>query len=130
MDFYASVEDITVISTQKKDSRRFDLVIVDAPCTGSGTWSRTPWDLLLFDPSSVDHYTILQRRIAAAAAPLVRPGGHLLYITCSAFAAENEGVSAFIAAECGLLPVRSGLLPGYMQRADTMYAALFTSDGR
>jgi len=130
MDFYASVEDITVISTQKKDSRRFDLVIVDAPCTGSGTWSRTPWDLLLFDPSSVDHYTILQRRIAAAAAPLVRPGGHLLYITCSAFAAENEGVSAFIAAECGLLPVRSGLLPGYTQRADTMYAALFTSDGR
>ncbi|NDC78428.1 MAG: Fmu (Sun) domain protein [Chitinophagia bacterium] len=127
--YRTSVEDITATNMRKKDGGRFDLVIVDAPCTGSGTWSRTPWDLLLFDPASVGHYAALQRRIAAASAPLVRPGGHLLYITCSAFAAENEAVRAFIAAECGLVHVRSGLLQGHGERADTMYAALFTSSG-
>jgi 16S rRNA (cytosine967-C5)-methyltransferase len=127
--FRTSVEDITDTYKRKKDRDRFDFVIVDAPCTGSGTWSRSPWDLLLFDPASVAHFADLQRRIAAASATLVRPGGYLLYITCSAFAAENEAVSAFIAAECGLRPVRSGLLQGHTERADTMYAALFTSSG-
>lgn len=127
--FRTSVEDITITRNRKKAGDRFDLVIVDAPCTGSGTWSRTPWDLLLFDPASVGQFADLQRRIAAASAPLVRPGGYLLYITCSAFAAENEAVSEYIASECGLVHVRSGLLQGHAERADTMYAALFTSPG-
>jgi 16S rRNA (cytosine967-C5)-methyltransferase len=127
--FRTSVEDITETYKRNMGRGRFDLVIVDAPCTGSGTWSRTPWDLLLFDPASVGHYAALQRRIASASASLVRPGGYLLYITCSAFAAENEAVSAFIASDCGLRPVRSGLLQGHAERADTMYAALFTSPG-
>lgn len=127
--FRTSVKDITKMHPRKKDGDRYDLVIVDAPCTGSGTWSRTPWDLLFFDPASVGRFAELQRRIAAASAPLVRPGGYLLYITCSAFAAENEAVAAYLAAECGLVAVRSGLLQGHVERADTMYAALFTSPG-
>jgi len=127
--FSTAVEDITAMDNRKKGGGRFDLVIVDAPCTGSGTWSRTPWDLSLFDSASVDDYAALQRRIAAASASLLRSGGHLLYITCSAFAAENEEVAAFIERDCGLRPVRSALLQGHAERADTMYAAHFTSSG-
>ena len=125
--FRTAVADITATHNRNQAGARYDLVIVDAPCTGSGTWSRTPWDLAGFDPASVGRFAALQRSIAAASAPLVRPGGHLLYITCSAFAAENEAVAAYISGDCGLRPVRSGLLQGHAERADTMYAALFTS---
>lgn len=125
--YRATVEDITVPNNRKKQIGTFDLVIVDAPCTGSGTWARTPWDIVLFDPASLEGFAARQRAIAAASAPLVRPGGFMLYITCSAFAAENEEVASHIEAECGLRPVKSALIQGHAMGADTMYAALFTS---
>jgi 16S rRNA (cytosine967-C5)-methyltransferase len=125
--YRAAVEDVTVTRNRKKANGTYDLVIVDAPCTGSGTWARTPWDIVLFDPASVVDFAARQRAIAAASVPLVRPGGFMLYITCSAFAAENEEVATFIETECGMRAVRSGLLQGHSEGADTMYAALFTS---
>lgn len=92
----------------KRHKGRFDRVLVDAPCTGTGTWKRNPdarWRRL--GPGTAD-VVALQQRIIDSAARLVKPGGRLIYATCSLFASENEGqVDGFLARHPGfrLLPV-------------------------
>jgi len=73
-----------------------DVVLVDAPCTGSGTWRRRPEDAWRLTPEDVDRMHSLQTAIVARAAKLVKPGGRLVYVTCSMLTAENEmSVAAF-----------------------------------
>jgi 16S rRNA (cytosine967-C5)-methyltransferase len=72
-------------------------------------------------------YAERQRRIVDRLVRHVKKGGHLLYITCSVYRQENEDVVAHVMANSSLKVVRQGLIKGYGQRADTMYAALFTS---
>jgi 16S rRNA (cytosine967-C5)-methyltransferase len=67
-----------------------DAVLVDAPCSGSGTWRRQPDARLRLPDFAV--IGALQRRILAAAAQAVRPGGRLVYATCSLIAVENDAV--------------------------------------
>lgn len=67
----------------------FDLVLVDAPCSGSGTWARTPDAKWRLTPDRLDHLVSLQAEILDEALPLLRSGGVLAYATCSIFAAEN-----------------------------------------
>ena len=75
-----------------------DLVVVDAPCSGSGTWRRTPEAKWRLTPARLADLVALQARILDEAAALVRPGGHLAYFTCSLFGAENEEqLQAFVA---------------------------------
>jgi 16S rRNA (cytosine967-C5)-methyltransferase len=69
-----------------------DRVLVDAPCSGSGTWRRNPWLKRLSTPDSVAEYAANQRTILRDASALVQPGGRLVYATCSLFADENERV--------------------------------------
>lgn len=74
----------------KRQRGHFDLVLVDAPCTGTGTWRRAPdqrWRQL---GPSLDELLSLQRDILQKAALMVRPGGRLVYATCSLLAQENE----------------------------------------
>ncbi len=74
----------------KRHRSSADWVLVDAPCSGSGTWRRNPdlkWRLSAHDLAELKD---LQRRILAAASTLVKPGGALVYVTCSVFADENE----------------------------------------
>lgn len=68
---------------------RFDLVLVDAPCTGSGTWRRRPDSKWRLKPESVALRIEEQRAVLNLAAPLVKPGGRLVYVTCSVLAEEN-----------------------------------------
>ena len=68
----------------------FDRVLVDAPCTGTGTWRRNPEARWRLTPDALDWYVALQREILSAAARLVKPGGRLLYATCSILAEEND----------------------------------------
>lgn len=83
-----------------------DLVFVDAPCSGSGTWRRRPEDAWRLTPEEVQKLHALQVRILGQAAKLVKPGGRLVYVTCSMLTAENErSVDAFEAAHPGLRPV-------------------------
>jgi 16S rRNA (cytosine967-C5)-methyltransferase len=83
-----------------------DLVLVDAPCSGSGTWRRRPegaWRLTVGD---VARLSALQSAILARAARLVRPGGRLAYVTCSILSDENDAVAArFAAAHPDFRPV-------------------------
>lgn len=66
-----------------------DLVLVDAPCSGSGTFRRHPDLKWRLKPEDVGHYQALQRQILQAAVRLVRPGGRLVYATCSLLDQEN-----------------------------------------
>lgn len=103
----------------------FDLVIADVPCSGSGTWARSPEQLLFFDPLQVEAYAERQQKILRNLVPLLSKGKYLLYVTCSVFSRENEGQAAFLQNNCGLGLVRSACLKGYDHRADTLFAALF-----
>jgi 16S rRNA (cytosine967-C5)-methyltransferase len=76
-----------------------DLVFVDAPCSGSGAWRRTPEGKWRLAPADLPRFTSLQDGILAEAAGHVRPGGLLVYATCSLLARENGARSrAFLDA--------------------------------
>jgi 16S rRNA (cytosine967-C5)-methyltransferase len=66
-----------------------DIVLVDAPCSGSGTWRRNPEGRWRLTPERLDRLAKLQARLLDIAAPLVRPGGALVYATCSILRAEG-----------------------------------------
>ena len=68
-----------------------DLVLVDAPCSGSGTWRRNPEGRWRLTPDSLDKVVALQAHLLDLAVPLVRPGGTLVYAVCSLLAREGAG---------------------------------------
>lgn len=72
---------------------KIDRVLVDAPCSGLGTLRRHPELMWRHTPATVAELAALQQRILGAAAALVRPGGRLVYATCSLLAEENEAVA-------------------------------------
>ena len=81
----------------KRRGGAFDRVLVDAPCTGTGTWRRNPDARLRLREQDLLELTQKQSSILDSAAALVRPGGRLVYATCSLLREENEGqVSAFL----------------------------------
>ena len=81
---------------------RCDLVFVDAPCTGSGTWRRNPDAKWRIRPGALEQRTKEQDAALSQAARFVKPGGRLVYVTCSLLAEENEArVAAFRAAHAG-----------------------------
>jgi 16S rRNA (cytosine967-C5)-methyltransferase len=77
---------------------RFDVVLADAPCTGTGTWRRRPDAKWKLKPEALAARQAEQRSVIARAASLVKPGGQLVYVTCSILPEENTGqVAAFLA---------------------------------
>ena len=68
-----------------------DLVLVDAPCSGSGTWRRNPETRWRLDQKRLSILVALQSRLLDIAAELVRPGGALVYAVCSVLAEEGRG---------------------------------------
>lgn len=112
---------------QPAGDEKFDLVICDAPCSGSGTWSRTPEQLLFFSREKIGYYAGLQRSIIGNAAKSLKPAGLLLYITCSVFEKENEAVVAYVRNELQLPLLATRYLKGYELKADTLFTALFAA---
>ena len=83
----------------KRHKGRFDRVLVDAPCSGTGTWRRNPDARWRAPDLGLDNLLALQSRILTSAARLVKPDGRLVYATCSILPEENEAqVAAFLAA--------------------------------
>jgi 16S rRNA (cytosine967-C5)-methyltransferase len=103
-----------------------DLVLTDVPCTGSGTWSRTPEQLYFFNPASIANYADRQRSILRHIAPRLAPDASLVYCTCSVFKKENEEMTDWIRAAFNLQQQSRGMIPGYGQHADTLFAARFS----
>ncbi len=76
---------------------RADLVLIDAPCTGTGTWRRNPDAKWRIRPGALTERIKQQETVLARAAALVKPGGRIVYITCSVLAEENgDQVRAFV----------------------------------
>ena len=101
------------------------IIIADVPCTGSGTWARTPEQLKYFSKKSIDEYAGLQKKIVKNASLQLAAGGYLLYITCSVFKKENEDNVDFFSQNTELELIESGYLKGYEMQADTLFAAIF-----
>lgn len=108
----------------KSLKHNFQFIICDVPCSGSGTWARTPEQLCFFDQSKIEEYAALQKKIVVNAMKQLEPGGYFLYITCSVFKKENSEVVDFIKKEFHLELTKMELIKGYDDKADTMFAAL------
>jgi 16S rRNA (cytosine967-C5)-methyltransferase len=112
-------------SSVKAIKNSFDVIIADVPCSGSGTWARTPEQLLFFQQNEIEKYALLQRHIVMNAMQFLKPNGYLLYITCSVFKKENEENVAFFTEKNTLTLINSEYLKGYEVQADTLFVALF-----
>jgi 16S rRNA (cytosine967-C5)-methyltransferase len=85
---------------------RMDLVVVDAPCSGTGVWRRRPDSKWRITPQAVERRQQEQREVLIEAARYLKPGGRLAYITCSLLRSENEDqVAALLAQDTDLAPV-------------------------
>lgn len=104
--------------------RRFDQIICDVPCTGSGTWARTPEQLHFFDAASIKDFAARQKSIGANVRHYLKPGAAMIYITCSVFAEENEAVVAYLLALGGLELQEQQLINGIGNAADSMFVAV------
>ncbi len=104
---------------------KFSVVICDVPCSGSGTWARTPEQLVGADEAMIRGYASRQQTIVANVAGSVADEGFLIYITCSVFSKENEEITRYIESSLSFTKLYESYLPGYGQLADTMYTALF-----
>ncbi len=103
---------------------KFDNIICDAPCSGSGTWARTPEQMYFFKPGTLQAFSSLQKDIATNVSAHLRPGGRLIYITCSVFRAENEEVAEQVARQTNMTLISSQLINGLPIHADSMYVAV------
>lgn len=104
----SGLQNVTVAAiAHERDERiqrlagKADRVLVDAPCTGLGTLRRNPDLKWRQSEASLAELVAKQRAILAAAATLLKPGGRLVYATCSLLQAECEGVAAWFDAEFG-----------------------------
>lgn len=99
----AGVRNLQVRSPLRNDALaelagKMDVVFVDAPCTGSGTWRRHPDAKWRLRPAQLDRRQAEQDAVLAAACAYVKPGGRLVYVTCSLLMEENEDrIAAFLA---------------------------------
>ncbi|HNU10026.1 MAG TPA: RsmB/NOP family class I SAM-dependent RNA methyltransferase [Rubrivivax sp.] len=103
---------------------KIDRVLVDAPCSGLGTLRRNPDLKWRQSPATVAQYQAQQQRILAAAARMLKPGGRLVYATCSLLAAENQDVvQAFDAAhgqDFEVLPMLELVQAARVDRAESL----------
>ncbi len=105
----------------------FDLIIADLPCSGSGTWARTPEQLSTFKESQIISYAALQRSIILNVVRHLKPEGYLLYITCSVFEKENEENVQGVMEAAELQLLSQQYFKGYEMQADTLFGALMQS---
>ncbi len=102
---------------------KFDGIIADVPCTGSGTWSRSPEQIHFFRPYALKEFVEKQQRILENINSCLKKGGYLLYITCSVFKDENEGmVDRMVKSGYELKNMK--LIGGWNHSSDTLFSAL------
>jgi 16S rRNA (cytosine967-C5)-methyltransferase len=115
----------------KRHKGKFDRVVVDAPCSGTGTWRRNPDARWRPAGPGLASLIALQASILESASRLVRPGGRLVYATCSFMRAENEDrVEAFLAGhpDFTVVPV-ADLQPGLGETFMRLTPARHGTDG-
>ncbi|GAA4335251.1 RsmB/NOP family class I SAM-dependent RNA methyltransferase [Mucilaginibacter gynuensis] len=123
MKYQKKILDLTQNPEQEMHDYEFDGIILDAPCSGSGTWGRTPEMISQFNPQRIAFFQRLQQSIIRNVVKYLKPGKPIIYITCSAFKAENEEAVDFMVNELGLKLEEQKVLKGYERKADTMFVA-------
>lgn len=94
------------ITTTAVPSGAFDIVLLDSPCSGTGTWRRQPELRWRTTPERLATFTVLQSQLLDQASALVAPGGRLVYATCSILPCEDEDqITAFLARHPDFAPV-------------------------
>jgi len=122
-DYQKKVIDLLQDNEQILHHYEFDGILLDAPCSGSGTWGRTPEMLYFFEEYKVANYVKLQKAIAESVVKYLRPGKPLIYMTCSVFNQENEEVVAHLLENLPLKLETMELIKGYHDKADSMFVA-------
>jgi 16S rRNA (cytosine967-C5)-methyltransferase len=90
-----------------------DVVLIDAPCSGSGTWRRNPETRWRLDPARLQRVIDEQAKLLGIGAEMVASGGHMVYAVCSLIAAEGRGqVAGFLASNSGWRAVETGVPAG------------------
>lgn len=102
----------------------YDGIIADVPCSGSGTWARTPEQQRYFSAEKMETFSSLQFAIVSNLIPALKTGGSLVYITCSVFKDENEIQLKKLMDKLPVKLVRHEYFLGADHQADTMFAAL------
>ena len=110
--------------TSLPHGKMFDGILVDAPCSGSGTWTRNPENLVFFDESTLTGFANRQLHMLQNTSQALKPGGYLTYITCSLFTIENEGVVSSFMLNKGYDLVVQEMLPGYLVGSDSLFIAV------
>ncbi|MFZ1529845.1 MAG: Fmu (Sun) domain-containing protein [Ferruginibacter sp.] len=121
--------DLTKPTTEPGDEK-FDIILCDAPCSGSGTWARTPEQLFFFNQKSIGSFTERQQKIVTNTLPFLQENGLFFYITCSVFKKENEEMAAWISLQHKLPLLQQKYIAGYGRGADTMFVAVFGGEGQ
>lgn len=122
-NYQAKVLDMLEDNEQILHHYNFDGVLVDAPCSGAGTWGRTPEMLYFFEEAKVAHYKKLQQQIASNVMKYVNEGKPIIYMTCSIFKSENEDVVQYLMDQFPLRLEKMELIKGYENKADSMFVA-------
>lgn len=111
----------------KRQNERFDHVLIDAPCSGSGTWRRNPDQKWNIGYKDIHELAELQKNLLNTAADIVKKGGSIVYATCSLFCEENQDVAeSFLAQHPEFMLVEPYLsLSPYKNGTDGFFAAKF-----
>ncbi|MBS0271141.1 MAG: RsmB/NOP family class I SAM-dependent RNA methyltransferase [Proteobacteria bacterium] len=133
--FNAELREISGIHDKwlKRQKERFDRVLIDAPCSGTGTWRRNPDQKWNISTSDITELSVLQLSLLEGAAPLVKREGYLIYATCSLLCEENEDIAnAFLEKNPNFTLVPCGLnnspflsLSPLQTKTDGFFAAKF-----
>jgi 16S rRNA (cytosine967-C5)-methyltransferase len=121
--YQKKVLDLQQNNEQEMHDYAFEGIILDAPCSGSGTWGRTPEMLYHFEDYKIAFFSSLQKNIATNVIRYLKPGKPLVYITCSVFREENEDVIDYLLKNLPLKLERMETIKGYNDKADTMFIA-------
>ncbi|WP_295648470.1 RsmB/NOP family class I SAM-dependent RNA methyltransferase [uncultured Mucilaginibacter sp.] len=121
--YQEKILDLTKTVDPELHDYEFDGIILDSPCSGSGTWGRTPEMIAQFEDYKIQAFKNLQQSIVRNVVKYLKAGKPLIYITCSAFKAENEDMVDFLVNEFGFKVEEQATLKGYEHKADTMFVA-------
>lgn len=102
---------------------QFDGIILDVPCSGSGTWRHQP-ERLLVENQEPENYVIRQRNLFENVYPFLKPGGFLIYITCSIWSNENENQIPFLENFPDLSLIKTAYLNEWENGGDSLFYIL------
>jgi 16S rRNA (cytosine967-C5)-methyltransferase len=122
-DYQKKVIDLLQDNEQILHHYEFDGILLDAPCSGSGTWGRTPEMLYFFEEHKLATYRQLQVTFAQNVVKYLKSGRPLIYMTCSVFQHENEDVVNSLLNTLPLKLEAMELIKGYNDKADSMFVA-------